>query len=194
MGEATLYAAVGIPQGVITDPEAGQAAGAVRRGGALVSLTPEDYGLWASLGTPMSRATLEEAAAASGRMAAYDAIKRLTEQDLVLGLDLEGSLDGQLRYLRPVPRGAGVGNLASEPGTYQIKDEYLPQSTAVAVDAVGIMLWWELDGSVSLRTAMDNVGRRLPELPRISLERLAAVLLMRLMAQHLIYLDIAREI
>lgn len=193
-GETTLYAAVGIPQGLITDPEAAETAGAVRRGGELVSLTPDDYGLWASLGTPMSRATLDEAAAACGRQAAYGGIQRLRELNLVLELDIEGSLDGQLGYLRPIPRGVGAGNLAAEPGTYQIKGESASQSSAVSVDAVGIMLWWEFDGSVSLKMAMENVAKRLPQLPRAALERLAVVLLMRLMAQRLIYLDTAHEI
>lgn len=192
--ETTLYAAVGIPQGLITDPEAAETAGAVRRGGELVSLTPDDYGLWASLGTPMSRAALDEAAAARGRQAVFGAIQRLRELNLVLELDIEDSLDGQLGYLRPIPRGAGGGNLAAEPGTYQIKGESASQSSAVSVDAVGIMLWWEFDGSVSLKTALENVAKRLPELPRMTLERLAVVLLMRLMAQRLIHLDTAHEI
>jgi hypothetical protein len=192
-GETTLYAAVGIPQGLITDPEAAETAGAVRRGGQLVSLTPDEYSLWASLGTPMSRGALDEAAEARGRQAVYGGIQRLRELNLVLELDIEGSLDGQLGYLRPIPRGVGEGNLAGEPGTYQIKGESAPQSSGVSVDAVGIMLWWEFDGSVSLKTAMENVAKRLPELPRVALERLAVVLLMRLMAQRLIYLDSARE-
>lgn len=152
-GETMLYAAVGIPQGLITDPEAAETAGAVRRGGELVSLTPDDYSLWASLGTPTSQATLDEAAAAHGREAAYGRIQRLRELNLVLELDIEGSLDGQLGYLRPIPRGVGAGNLAAEPGTYQISGESASQSSAVSVDAVGIMLWWEFDGSVSLKTA-----------------------------------------
>jgi hypothetical protein len=192
--EATLfYVAVGIPQGLITDQEAAETAGAVRRGGELVSLTAEDYGLWAALGTPASRATLDEAVAARGWQVAYGGIQRLSELSLVFELDIEGSLDGQLGYLRPIPRGVGVGNLAAEPGTYQIKGEPPSQSPAVAVNAVGIMLWWEFDGSASLKTVLDKVAKRLPQLPRTALERLAVVLLMRLLTQHLIYLDIARE-
>jgi hypothetical protein len=189
--EMTFYAAVGIPQGLITDPEAGQTAGAVRRGGELVSLTADDYGLWSSLGTPVSRTTLDEAVAARGRQAAYGEVQRLKELNLVLELDLEDSLDRQLGNLRPVPRGAGIGNLTAEPGTYQIKDEPLSQSPAVSVDPVAIMLWWEFDGAASVETAMGNVAKRLPELSRVALERLAVLLLMRLMAQRLIYLDIA---
>jgi hypothetical protein len=193
-GETTFYAAVGIPQGLITDPETAESAGAVRRGGELVSLAPDDYDLWTCLGIPISRTALDEAAAARGCQATHGAIERLTELSLVLTLDIEGSLDGQIGYLRPVPRGVGIGNLASEPGIYQIKDAAASQSPAVSVDAVGIMLWWEFDGSISLKTAMDNVAKRLPELPRMALERLAVVLLMRLMAQRLIYLDTARDI
>jgi hypothetical protein len=192
--EMTFYAAVGIPQGLITDPEAVETAGAVRRGGELVSLTADDYGLWSSLGTPMTGATLHEVAAARGWQAAYGVVQRLKELNLVLELDLEDSLDGQLGRLRPVPRGAGIGNLIAEPGTYQIKDGPLPQSPAVSVDPVAIMLWWEFDGAASVETAMDNVAKRLPEIPRTALERLAAVLLLHLMAQRLIYLDIAYEI
>jgi hypothetical protein len=192
--ETTLYAAVGIPQGLITDPEVAETAGAVRRGGELVSLTPDDYGLWTILGTPMSRAALDEAAAARGWQAAHVGIQRLRELNLLLALDTAGSLDAQLRSLRPIPRGAGAGNLAAEPGMYQIKGETASRSPAVSVDSVGIMLWWEFDGSVSLKTAMENVAKRLPELPRMALERLAVVLLMRLMGQRLIYLDTVREI
>ncbi len=50
------------------------------------------------------------------------------------------------------------------------------------------------DGSVSLKTAMENVAKRLPGLSHVALERLAVLLLMRLLAQRLIYLDTAREI
>jgi hypothetical protein len=142
----------------------------------------------------MARAALDMAVAAGGRVPADGGIQRLRELNLLLELDLEGSLDGQLGQLRPIPRGAGAGNLAAEPGTYQITGESAAPSSAVSVDAVGIMLWWEFDGSVTLKTAMDNVARRLPQLPRTALERLAVVLLTRLMAQHLIYIDAAREI
>lgn len=193
-GETTLYAAVGIPQGLITDPKAAETAGAVRRGGELVSLPLDDYELWTCLGTPMSLAALDAAAAARGWRAAHGRIQRLTELNLLLELDTEGNLDGQLGYLRPIPRGAGAGNLAAEPGQYQIKGETTSQSSAVSVDAVGIMLWWEFDGSVSLKTAMENVAKRLPGLSHVALERLAVLLLMRLLAQRLIYLDTAREI
>jgi hypothetical protein len=193
-GDTTLYAAVGIPQGLITDPEVAETAGAVRLGGELVSLTPDEYGLWTCLGTPMSLTAFGEAAAARGWQAADGGIERLRELNLLLELDTEGSLDGQLGYLRPIPRGVGAGNLAAEPGMYQIKGETASQSPAVSVDAVGIMLWWEFDGSVSLKAAMENVAKRLPELPRMTLERLAVVLLMRLMAQRLIFIDTVREI
>jgi hypothetical protein len=189
-GETTLYAAVGIPQGLITDPEAAETAGAVRRGGQLVSLTPDDYSLWSSLSTPVSRAALDEAAAACGRQAVYEGVQRLRELNLVLELDIENSLERQLGHLRPIPRGCGEGNLAAEPGMYQIKDAPLSRSPAVSVDPVAIMLWWEWDGAVSVETAMDNVAKRLPELPRTALERLAVLLLLHLMAQRLIYLDI----
>jgi hypothetical protein len=192
--ETTLYAALGIPQGLITDPEAAETAGAVRRGGELVSLTPDDYDLWTCLGTPVSRVALDEAAAARGWQAARGGIARLRELNLVLELDTEGSLDGQLGCLRPIPRGAGAGNLAAEPGVFHIKGGTGSQAPAVSVDAVGITLWWEFDGSVTLKTAMDNVAKRLPELPSLALERLTVVLLVRLMTQELIYLDTAREI
>jgi len=192
--EATFYVAIGIPQGLITDPEAAETAGAVRRGGELVSLTADDYGLWSSLGIPVSRATFDQAVVARGWQAGYGGVQRLKELNLVLDLDLEDSLDRQLGHLRPVPRGAGMGNLAAEPGTYQIKDEPLSQSPGVSVDPAAIMLWWEFDGAASVETAMDNVAKRLPEIPRTALERLAAVLLLHLMAQRLIYLDTAYEI
>ena len=104
-GETTLYAAVGIPQGLITDPKAAETAGAVRRGGELVSLPLDDYELWTCLGTPMSLAALDAAAAARGWRAAHGRIQRLTELNLLLELDTEGNLDGQLGYLRPIPRG-----------------------------------------------------------------------------------------
>jgi hypothetical protein len=189
--ETTFYAAVGIPQGLITDPEAAETAGAVRRGGELVSVTADDYGLWSSLSIPVSRAALDEAAAARGRQATYSGVQRLKGSKLVLELDIENSVERQFGHLRPIPRGGGIGNLAVEPGTYQIKDEPFSRSPAVSVDPVAIMLWWEWDGAASVETAMDNVAKRLPELPRTALERLAVLLLLHLMAQRLIYLDIA---
>ena len=191
--ETTFYAAVGIPQGLIADTAGADTAGAVRRGGELVSLTIDDYALWSSLATPMSWATINEAAAVHGRSATYGAVQQLKELNLVLELNLGNSLGEQLRCLRPIPRGAGVGNVAAEPGTYQIKDEPDSPSPAVAVDPVAIMLWWEFDGSASLERAVANVTNRLPELPRTAIERLVVLLLFRLMAQRLVYLDIAYE-
>jgi hypothetical protein len=189
--ETTFYAAVGIPQGLITDPEAAETAGAVRRGGELVSVTADDYGLWSSLSIPVSRAALDEAAAARGWQATYGGVQRLKGSKLVLELDIENSLEPQFGHLRPIPRGGGIGNLAVEAGTYQIKDDPLSRSPAVSVDPVAIMLWWEWDGATSVETAMDNVAKKLPELPRTALERLAVLLLLHLMARRLIYLDIA---
>lgn len=47
-------APVGIPQGRIVDQQDSEIAGAVRRGGELLSLEPAEYGLWTTLLTPLT--------------------------------------------------------------------------------------------------------------------------------------------
>ena len=64
LSPGTRYAAVGIPQGIILDPDNKETAGAVRRGGELVSLEPLQYGLWTTLLTPVTMTASAKIAAA----------------------------------------------------------------------------------------------------------------------------------
>jgi hypothetical protein len=176
---APLYTAVGIPQGIVADPASRSLAGAVRRRGELVSLSQDDYDLWASLLTPTPPEALAEIASLRGWSAAPEAVRGLVERELVVEL---GARSEPLLRLRPIPRAAGGGNLG---GPFRIGEE-----PSLAVDAVTVMLWWELDGATSLGRAVDRVAAAVPELARERLEALAAGLVLRLAALRLIHLDL----
>jgi hypothetical protein len=181
--------ALGIPQGVIADPPSRSLAGTVRRGGELVSLSPDDYDVWGALLTPRSTATLAEIASMRGWGDTTDVLRRLKDMELVAKFDPTDSPNEQFARLRPIPRGVGAGNLEGEAGIFQIKDAQSSQSTPLSVDAVTVMVWWEFDGAASLAKAVTNVAARLPDLRENMIEMLAVRLVLRLMAQRLIHLD-----
>ena len=184
-----FYVALGIPQGVIADPSARSLAGSVRRGGELVSLSPDDYDVWGALLTPRSTATLAEIASLRDWSNTTDVLRRLKDMALVAEFDPAESPKGEFARLRPIPRGVGTGNLAADAGVFQIKDAPSSHSTLLSVDAVTVMLWWEFDGAASVATAVTKVTAQLPELRGDMIETLAVQLLLRLMSQGLIHLD-----
>lgn len=184
-----IYVALGIPQGVIADPSARSLAGAVRRGGELVSISPDDYDVWGALLTPRSTATLADIASLRGWGDTTDVLRRLKEMELVAEFNPAESPEGQFARLRPIPRGVGGGNLAGAAGVFQIKDAPSSESSPLSVDAVTVMLWWEFDGAASLAKAVTKVAARLPDLRASMIEMLAVPLVLQLMAQRLIHLD-----
>ncbi len=180
--ETAFYAALGIPQGIVADPSSRSLAGAVRRGGELVTLCQDDYDVWSSLRAPKSDAALAEVASLRGWTDAEDTLRRLL--DTGLAVELRGA-EAPFARLRPVPRGVGVGNLNGDPLLFQIAG----QDEALTVDAVIVMLWWELDGATSLATAISRVADRVPEARREALEVVTVRLVLRLLARRLIHLD-----
>src|SRR5277367_4669952 len=114
------YAAVGIPQGLIVDRENGEIAGAVRRGGELVSLDPVDYGLWTTLLTPLTLDAAIKVATAYKWTDTGSVIDRLADLNLIVPIDLAAANDILLE-LRPIPLGCGLGNLKGDPANFEIQ-------------------------------------------------------------------------
>jgi hypothetical protein len=181
--------AVGIPQGVIADPPNRTLAGAVRRGGEIVTLSQDDYDLWGSLATPRTPATLAEVASLRRWDDAADRVRSLTATDLVWELDPSQHHKEQLSRLRPVPLGVGAGNLAGDSRVFQIKAASPSQPKPITVDAMTIMLWWEFDGATSLAAAIARVSARAPEVREEMIEALAIPFVLSLMAGRLLHLD-----
>lgn len=187
-----FYAAVGIPQGVIVDSASGEIAGAVRIGGDLVSLSRVEYGLWHLLLTPMTRASAIAAASRNGLDNPDAANLRLENRNLVVTIRPGRVMDGDLARLRPIPLGVGLGNLKGDPTRFKIQNSKLSLPSPVSLDGVAIMLWWELDGTASLREAVARVASRLPELSLDLVETAATRLVHGLMANRLLHLDAPR--
>jgi hypothetical protein len=188
----TYYAAVGIPQGVILDRASGEIAGAVRRGGELVSLDPVEYGLWHRLLTPMTRVAVV-AAALHDELGDLDpAIERLEDVDLVVAISPGAAMDDDLERLRPIPLGVGLGNLNGDPTRFEIQNSTMSLPSPVSVDAIAIMFWWEIDGTKSMREVVSYVASWLPELSDDLVETAATGLVGGLMANRLLYLDTPR--
>jgi hypothetical protein len=180
-----FYAAVGIPQGIVADPASRSLAGAVRRGGELITLSRDEYDLWSMLLTPKSDAALAEVASLRSWTGIEERVRGLL--DAGVAVEFRGARAGedQLTRLRPVPRGAGAGNLNGDPRVFEIAG---PDGT-LAVDAVMVTLWWELDGATSLATAISRVADRLPDADRAMLEDTAVLLVLQLQGRGLIHLD-----
>jgi hypothetical protein len=187
--QTAFYAALGIPQGIVADPANRTLAGAVRRGGELVTLSQDDYDVWSSLLAPKSDVAFAEIASLRGWTDTEDTLRRLLDTGLAIEFRGTRARDEQLARLRPIPRGAGVGNLNGDPRVFEISGPGEP----LAVDAVTVTLWWELDGATSLATAISRVARRIPETDREMLEATAVHLILRLQARGLIHLDTTYE-
>lgn len=188
-GTRLSYAAVGIPQGIIVDRASGEMAGAVRRGGELVSFDKAEYGMWTILLTPMAPSVATEIASNQNWGDLDQAIARLRELDLVVKIEAGEAMGSGLGHLRPLPLGLGLGNTNGDPTTFEIQNAALSLAAPVSLDAVAIMFWWEFDGASSLQEIASRVATRLPE---ISVDRAGAVLtelVHGLMGSRLIYLD-----
>jgi len=183
------HVAVGIPQGVIADPATGEIAGAVRRGGEIVSLDKIDYGIWTILLTPMTLSTATAVASSDSWGDLDQAFARLEKLDLLATIEPGKAMNATLERLRPLPLGVGVGNSAGDPGAFHIQNIALSLATPVSLDVVGIMFWWEFDGTRSLREIVGRVAERLSGLSADVAEAVVTKLVHGLMASRLLYLD-----
>lgn len=188
-GQNTSYVAVGIPQGVVVDRASGEVAGAVRRGGELVSLEEVEYALWTSLLTPMTPADIRHNAASDAFAQAEQAIARLLEMNLLVRIEPGKPLDQATERLRPLPLGLGLGNSSGDPMTFEIQNATLSLPTPVSLNVVGAMFWWEFDGTRSLRAIARRVADQLPDLAAERADVIVVRLAHSLMAGRLIYLD-----
>ena len=183
------FAAVGIPQGVIVDRASGEIAGAVWKGGKLVSLERLEYGLWTILLTPMTLNEATEAASSHSWGHLDQAIARLGELDLLVTIEPGKVMDGALARLRPLPLGLGLGNCTGDPTRFEIQNATLSLPSPVSLDTVGIMFWWEFDGTRSLREIASRVAAQLPGLSIDRADTIITQLAYGLMASRLLYLD-----
>jgi hypothetical protein len=190
--DGTPYAAVGIPQGVIVDQDTGEIAGALRRGGEIISLNPVEYGLWSLLLTPMALPAATEPASSDTSSNFGRAVARLWELDLLVVIDPGKSIDGALSSLRPIPLGCGLGNYQGDPTRFEIQNATLSLPSPVSLDAISIMFWWEFDGASSLREIVTRVTSRVPNLALDHADTIAAHLTHGLMTSRLLYLDAPR--
>ena len=192
-GVGSSYVAVGIPQGIVVDRASGEIAGAVRRGGELVSLDRVEYGIWTLLLTPMTLATATEIASSSDWGDPDQTIARLKKLDLLVTIEPGKAMDATLERLRPLPLGVGLGNSGDDPTRFEIQNAALSLPTPVSLDVVGVMFWWEFDGTRSLREIVGRVTARVPALSTDRADAVATQLAYGLMASRLLYLDLPKR-
>lgn len=183
------YVAVGIPQGVIADPVSGDAAGAVRRGGEIVSLDKIDYGIWTVLLAPMTVKTATEFATSRTWGELEQAIARLEKLGLLATLEPGKPMGTDVAELRPIPLGVGLGNTGSDPVRFEVQNSALSLPSPVSLDVVGVMFWWEFDGTRSLREIVGRIVGQVGGLSVDSAETVVTKLVHGLMASRLLYLD-----
>jgi hypothetical protein len=188
----TRYAAVGIPHGLILDPGNRETAGAVRRGGQLVSLEPVKYGIWTALLTPLTMTASARLAAACDWGDPAPVIGWLADQDLLVPIDPGKPMNGALARLRPIPLGYGLGNTGGDAMRFEIQDATLSRAEPVALDVASAMFWWEFDGATSLNEAVSAITSRVPSLPPHEASIIAARLACELMLGRMLYLDTPR--
>jgi hypothetical protein len=183
------YIALGIPQGVIADRATGEIAGAVRRGGELVSLDSVEYQLWRILLTPLTPGDTSEVALKHHWGDVEPTIARLREMGLLAQVEPGKPLDGILAALRPLPLGFGLGNFDGDPMRFEIQNAALSLPSPVSLDVVAVLFWWEFDGTKSLGDVVSHVATAIPELSLDTAESLATSLIYGLMTCRLLYLD-----
>jgi hypothetical protein len=186
------YAAVGIPQGLIVDPEGKEATGAVRRGGEVVPLEPAEYGIWTTLLTPLTLDAAARVAAACHWGDPEPVINLLEGLNLLVSIDLDKPMHGALSRLRPIPLGCALGNAGGDPARFEIQDATLSRSAPVSLDLVSAMFWWEFDGAASLHEVVSAITSRVPGLPPRQASVIAAQLAYELMRDRMLYLDTPR--
>jgi hypothetical protein len=186
------YAAVGIPQGLIVDRENREVAGAVRRGGELVSLDPVEYGMWTTLLTPLTLSASAEVASARNWSNPEQMVARLGQLNLLVPIDPAKAMNGAMSRLRPIPLGCGLGNLRGDSKRFEIQNATLSRPSPISLDVVSAMFWWEFDGASTLQEIVAAITSRVPSL---SLHR-AGVIVVRLvyilMVNRMLYLDAPR--
>jgi len=192
LSAGTRYAAVGIPQGLIVDPETKEIAGAVRRGGELVSLEPVEYGIWSALLTPLTPAASAKLATACHWGDPEPIIGLLDGLSLLVPIDPEKPMNGALSRLRPIPLGCGLGNASGDPTRFEIQNATLSRSSPLSLDVVAAMFWWEFDGTTSLQEITSAITSRIPGLPVHRVSAIAAHLAYELMRNRMLYLDTPR--
>lgn len=193
-GPGTRYAAVGIPHGIIVDPDNQETAGAVRRGGELVSLEPVQYGIWTTLLTPLTMTASAKIAAACHWGDPEPVIKWLADQDLLVPIDPDQPMSGALARLRPIPLGYSLGNARGDTTRFEIQDATLSRTEPVSLDVASVMFWWEFDGATSLHEAVSSITSRVPALPPYDASVIAARLAYELMLSRMLYLDTPRKV
>ena len=193
-GPGARYAAVGIPQGLIFDPDNRETAGAVRRGGEFVSLEPLQYALWTALLTPLTMTVSIKIAAACQWGDPEPVIKWLADQDLLVMIDPGQPMSGALGRLRPIPLGYGLGNGGGDATRFELQDATLSRTAPVSLDVASVMFWWEFDGATSLHEAVTSITSRVPALPPSDASVIAARLAYELMLSRMLYLDTPRKV
>jgi hypothetical protein len=193
-GPGPRYAAVGIPQGIIVDPDSKEQAGAVRRGGELVSLEPVQYGIWITLLTPLAMTASAKIAAACDWGDPEPVIGWLADRDLVVPIDPGKPMSGALARLRPIPLGCGLGNPGGDAERFEIQDATLSRAAPLSLDLASVMFWWEFDGATSLHEAVSSITSRVPALPVYDASIIAARLACELMLSRMLYLDAPRKV
>jgi hypothetical protein len=188
-GTGPSHLAVGIPQGIVVDGASGEIAGAVRRGGELVSLDQVEYGIWTLLLTPMTLTVATEVTSSRDWGDLDQTIARLGKLDLLVTIEPGKAMDATLERLRPLPLGVGLGNSSGDPMRFEIQNAALSLPTPVSLDVVGVMFWWEFDGTRSLREIVGRVAARLPGLSTDRADAVVTQLAYGLMASRLLYLD-----
>lgn len=185
--------AVGIPQGIVVDRASGEIVGAVRRGGELVWLDRVEYGIWTLLLTPMTEAAAANIASSSDWGDLDQTIARLKKLDLLVTIEPGKAMDATLEHLRPIPLGVGLGNSTGDPTRFEIQNAALSLATPVSLDGLGVMFWWEFDGTKSLREIVGRVAPRLPDLSADHADAVVTRLAYDLMVRRLLYLDLAKR-
>jgi len=188
----SCYAAVGIPQGLIVDQENSEIAGAVRRGGELVSLEPAEYGMWTALLTPLTLDAAIKIAAIRSWKGPESIIARLGELNLLAPIDPGNAMNDALSRLRPIPLGCGLGNMGGDSMQFEIQNATLSRPSPISLDVVSVMFWWEFDGLNTLQEAVALVTSRVPGLSLHQANTIAAQLAFVLMVNRMLYLDSPR--
>ena len=151
-----FYVALGIPQGVIADPSARVLLVRVRRGGELVSLSPDDYAVWGALLTPRSTATLAEIASLRDRTTrrTCSAISRTWRLLQIRPRESKG----ELARLPTIPRGVVHRELAADAGRLPVRNYVLVTPPCFRGRGATVMLWWEFDGPLGGDGGLEGNG------------------------------------
>lgn len=176
-----LYLAVGIPQGVVLDPQTQERFGAVRRRGEIVFIDVADYALWTQLLVPRSQPAMGDDL--------HAAIARLQELGLLLEFDSWETAIATVGSLRPLPLAAGLGNAQAGPNQFQVRSEGGSDAPLVALEPIENLLWWEFDGRTLVQGAAARVATLTPGIETDTVLTIAVRLVLKLMANRLVYLD-----